>query len=98
MHVEWSALALEDRVTIFDYIESDNPPAANRLDDRIEAEIDRLAEFTEIGRPGRVAGTRELVLPRTPYLAVYSVAETSVTILRILHGAQQWPSEMPDRT
>jgi toxin ParE1/3/4 len=46
--------------------------------------------FPNRGRPGRVQGTRELVLAR-PFLAVYEVAEEEVQILRILHGAREWP-------
>jgi plasmid stabilization system protein ParE len=49
-----------------------------------------LRAFPNRGRPGRVQGTRELVLMR-PFLAVYEVHEEEVQVLRILHGARQWP-------
>jgi addiction module RelE/StbE family toxin len=91
MYLVWSVYALEDRIAIFDYIESDNPIAAVRVDTRIENEVERLIEFPEMGRPGRIVGTRELVITRTPYIVAYTFAHDSVTILRILHGAQQWP-------
>ncbi|TJV25813.1 MAG: type II toxin-antitoxin system mRNA interferase toxin, RelE/StbE family, partial [Mesorhizobium sp.] len=45
-------------------------------------------------RPGRIAGTRELVVARTPYIAAYAVVADTVRILRILHGAQMWPDEI----
>ena len=54
----------------------------------------RLLEFPESGRPGRVVGTRELVVPRTPFIAVYSVTVDRLRILRILHGAQLWPDDI----
>jgi toxin ParE1/3/4 len=93
MYIEWSVHALEDRVALFDYIEADNPAAAHRLDDRVEAAVERLAEFPEMGRPGRIDGTRELVIAQTPYIVTYTFIKDCVTILRILHGAQLWPAE-----
>jgi plasmid stabilization system protein ParE len=45
----------------------------------------------EIGPPGRVAGTRELVVSRTPYISAYQVADGEIVILDVLHGAQKWP-------
>jgi plasmid stabilization system protein ParE len=50
--------------------------------------------FRESGRPGRIAGTRELVVPRTPYIAAYVMTADTVRILRVLHGAQMWPDEI----
>jgi plasmid stabilization system protein ParE len=40
---------------------------------------------------GRIAGKRELVINGTPYVAAYATTETTVRILRVLHGAQEWP-------
>ncbi len=76
MKLEWSAFAIDDRSTIFDYIESENPRAAAALDERVEMQAGRLAHFPEIGRPGRVEGTRELVIGNTPYVAVYRTPGT----------------------
>ena len=94
--VKWSVLAVADRNAIFDYIEADSPLAAIAVDDRIEAAVDGLAKFPGIGRPGRLEGTRELVIDRTPYIAAYRIAGNAVRVLRVLHGAQKWPEEMPD--
>ena len=96
MHLEWSVFSLADRTAIFDYIEADNPRAAIAIDDRIETRVVGLAQFPEMGRPGRIEGTRELVIPGTPYIAAYSIVGDTVRILRVLHGAQQWPDEMPE--
>lgn len=60
------------------------------------AAVRRLHDFPESGRPGRVAGTRELVITETPYVAAYHVSGETVRILRVLHGAQQWPDDLPD--
>lgn len=96
MRLEWSVFALADRGAIFDCIEADSPRAAISMDDRIESCVEGLAQFPEMGRPGRIERTRELVIDRTPYIAAYCVAGDIVRILRVLHGAQQWPDTMPE--
>lgn len=96
MRLTWSAFALSDRDGIFTYIEAHNPTAAIAIDERIVAAVRRLHDFPESGRPGRVAGTRELVITETPYVAAYHVSGETVRILRVLHGAQQWPDDLPD--
>lgn len=97
MKLTWSAFALSDRDTIFTYIEADNPAAAVLIDERIVASTRRLLDFPASGRVGRIAGTRELVINGTPYVAAYTITETTVRILRVLHGAQEWPEHMPPR-
>jgi toxin ParE1/3/4 len=79
--------ALDDRVAIFDYLEAHSPRAARTIDDRIESQVDRLMHIPESGRIGRVAGTRELVVNRTPYIAAYAIVEDRIRVLRVLHGA-----------
>ncbi|MEH6953117.1 type II toxin-antitoxin system RelE/ParE family toxin (plasmid) [Nitrobacter sp. NHB1] len=96
MKLVWSAFALADRDGIFTHIEVENPRAAIAIDERIAASARRLADFPESGRPGRVAGTRELVIAGTPYVAAYIVTERAIRILRVLHGAQKWPDELPE--
>lgn len=95
MRLFWSAFALADRDGIFTHIEADNPHAAITVDERIAASARRLVDFPESGRPGRVAGTRELVITGTPYIAAYAVTAETIRILRVLHGAQRWPDEIP---
>jgi toxin ParE1/3/4 len=96
MRLEWSIFAQADRDAIFDYIEQDSPRAAITVDDRIRSQVESLAQFPESGRTGRVEGTRELVIQRTPYIVAYRIAGKSVRILRILHGARRWPEDMSD--
>jgi toxin ParE1/3/4 len=90
----WAQHALADRDDIFKHIEADNPRAAVNVDDQIVAALRRLLDFPESGRPGRIAGTRELVIPRTPYIVAYLVTADRIRILRILHGAQVWPDDI----
>ncbi|WP_082520675.1 type II toxin-antitoxin system mRNA interferase toxin, RelE/StbE family [Rhizobium sp. Root482] len=96
MKLFWSAFALSDRDGLFTHIEADNPTAAITVDERIVAAASRLQDFPESGRPGRIPGTRELVIPRTPYVVAYEVTETTVRVLRVLHGAQRWPDALPE--
>ncbi len=68
MRLFWAQYALDDRNAIFTYIESENPNAAVHVDEEIARAVRRLLDFPESGRPGRVEGTRELVITRTPYI------------------------------
>lgn len=61
---------------------------------RIVASVQQLATFPVSGRPGRVAGTRELVVSNTPFIVAYAVAKTRVVILALYHGAQRWPDAL----
>lgn len=88
--LEWREAARADLLTIVDYISDDNPDAAQRLKDDLEAKVAKLPERPRIYRVGRVAGTREMVV-RSNYLVVYTEDARAVTILRVLHAARQWP-------
>jgi plasmid stabilization system protein ParE len=55
-------------------------------------------QFPESGRPGRIEETRELVILRTPYIAAYRITGDTVRILRVLHGAQQWPEDVSEES
>ena len=96
MRIEWSVLAQADRNSIFDYIEADSPQAAVNVDERIQVQVEGLLRFPESGRPGRIRGTRELVIDRTPYIAAYRIAGSVVRILRLLNGAREWPENMSE--
>jgi addiction module RelE/StbE family toxin len=98
MQLEWSIFAEADREAIFDYIEADSPQAAITVDDRIREQTEGLMKFPELGRPGRVDGTRDLVIQRTPYIAACRIAGNTIRVLRVLHGAQIWPEELSERT
>lgn len=88
--VEWREDARADLVAIVDYISDDNPDAAQALLDEISSKISMLSERPKLYRPGRVAGTREMVV-RKNYVVVYAEDSRAVVILRVLHAARQWP-------
>ncbi|MBF0168965.1 MAG: type II toxin-antitoxin system RelE/ParE family toxin [Alphaproteobacteria bacterium] len=91
MRIEWLPKAKANLDSQLDYIAETNPWAAIELGDAIEAAVSRLADFPESARPGRVRGTRELVISKTPFIAVYRIEKSALLILRLLHGAQIWP-------
>lgn len=91
MRLFWLAQARADRSAIIEYVALDNPAAAIENDERITAQADRLLEYPEIGRRGRVQGTRELVIVQAPYLAIYRQSDDVIEILRVLHQRQAWP-------
>ena len=91
--VVWLRRAITDRDAHIDYIAEDNPRAAIEQGDRIEVQIEQLLEQPKMGRPGRIQGTRELVISRTPFITIYRYKPRSkrIEIIRLLHGSQQWP-------
>lgn len=92
MRIAWTAAARRDVNAIWDFIAGDDPAAAELVDSRILSSVTGLAVYPARGRPGRVAGTRELVIPGLPYIVVYAASETQVSIVRVLHAARRWPT------
>lgn len=79
---------LED---IRERIAADNPAAATRVIERIKTAVERLLVAPAMGRPGRIPGTRELVVSDTPYIVPYRIVDEAVQIVTLLHSAQRWP-------
>jgi toxin ParE1/3/4 len=94
MRVRWTTDAADDLERICDYIAESRPESARRVAQSVVERIGTLETFPHLGRSGRVEGTREITFPPLPFIAIYEVveAEGEVFVLRILHGAQQWPS------
>nr|WP_043740674.1 type II toxin-antitoxin system mRNA interferase toxin, RelE/StbE family [Thioalkalivibrio nitratireducens] len=90
MELFWTPEAIQDRDAIYDFIDADNPVAALALDELFEEKTGRLVDHPDLGRPGRIVGTRELVVHRN-YVLVYDVPGDLVRVLRVLHAARQWP-------
>lgn len=94
MIIDWLPEAHRDRFDQLDHLAQDNPPAAADQDDEIERQIAMLVQHPKMGRPGRVKGTRELVISGTPFIAVYRLeGDRRIEVLCLLHGSQQWPPE-----
>lgn len=93
MILRWLPRAIRDRDAQIDYIAERNPRAAIDQGDRIEEQVDQLLDHPEMGRPGRVDGTRELVISGTPFIVVYRFKPRAkrLELIRLLHGAQKWP-------
>lgn len=92
VRVRWLKRALRNLKEEADYIAQDDPQAAARIVLRIEAAVALLADHPDLGRAGRVPGTRELVVPQTPYLVPYRVRSKRIDILRVFHGRRRWPA------
>ena len=90
MKVVWSARALRDLDELAVYIASDSMKSAERVEARIHREAVLLSEFPQGGRAGRVPGTRERIVGRTPCILVYRADSIQVRIVRILRGARKW--------
>jgi len=95
LRVRWSAEARRDRRELIGYVEEESLQIALDLDDRVRGGVLRLADYPNSGRVGRTIGTRELVIHRTPYIAVYTIDDAGVRIVRLIHGAKQWPEDQP---
>ncbi len=93
MELVWTPRTRRDREAAIEYIAQDDPGAALNQLDKIERQTDMLLEHPEMGRPGRVEGTRELLISRTPFIVVYRLKPRAkrIELIRFLHGAQQWP-------
>ena len=93
MELFWTPEAIQDRDDIYEYIEADNPAAALALDELFAEKAGRLVDHPGLGKLGRAAGTRELVVHQNDIL-VYDTAGDLVRVLRVLrvlHAARQWP-------
>ena len=90
MIVKWSKTALANIAIITEYIERDNSARAKTFAQEIRQKTNMLAEFQGIGRPGRVLGTRELIVHEN-YIVPYRVRGDQVQILRVLHVKRKYP-------
>lgn len=93
MKIVWTELARKDLRQIFEYIAEENPHAAGRLLAEIKERAVLLLDNPQLGRPGRVDGTRELVITGTQYILPYRVKEGQIQILAVFHGARKWPDK-----
>ncbi|MEJ8571684.1 type II toxin-antitoxin system RelE/ParE family toxin [Microbaculum marinum] len=91
MRVRWTPTAARHVVSIGDFIASDSPRAAHAVLSAIRNGAERLSSYPTIGRRGRIADTRELVIASTPYIVVYRLGANTIDILAIIHASRDWP-------
>ena len=92
MNIIWSPEAIQDLMSLRAYIAEEGPAGARRIVLRILHDVEHLLpDNPHMGRPGRVPGTRELVIPRTPYIVPYRVQRDTIEVLRVYHAARRWP-------
>jgi len=85
----WSARALTELDEIVAYIRSQDPVTADRVTARIDERVASLLQHPRLGRTGRVAGTRELVV--APFIVAYEVDDDLIVVLAVLRGRRRWP-------
>jgi len=91
VEVKWTPAALSDLKDAGDYIGQDNPPAAQAMAGRVREGVEYLMDHPNLGRTGRMRGTRELVISGSPFVVIYRIRFDQVQILRVLHHARKWP-------
>jgi|WetSurMetagenome_2_1015567.scaffolds.fasta_scaffold1316735_2 toxin ParE1/3/4 len=95
LKLQWTQTAKQRLVEIEEFISEDNPVAARKLiRDLIGKAALKLAHYPQIGRSGRIAGTRELVFSDNPFIVIYTVRQDTVTVLTVFHSAQEFPDSI----
>ena len=93
MEVVWLEEATKDLKEIGRHIAKDDPAAAYRVLAKIKASADSLEHNPELGRTGRVAKTRELVIAGSSYIIPYTIKKKHVRILAVMHSSRKWPDD-----
>ncbi|MEO8025172.1 MAG: type II toxin-antitoxin system RelE/ParE family toxin [Bryobacteraceae bacterium] len=91
MKIAWSRRARQHLLELRAYVELDKPDAAERLSSRIVECVELIRVQPSAGKPGRIQGTRELVISGTPYIVPYRVRARGIEVLGVFHGRQKWP-------
>jgi len=89
--IRWTDVAAADLKSVHEYLSEHAPARADTIVDRILAGIDVLEQYPNLGRQGRIDGTRELVITGTPFIVFYRLQKSQVEILGVLHAARKWP-------
>lgn len=95
MTIQWADDAIDDLKSLHAFIARDNLAAARKMALTIVEAVEALLPANpHLGRPGRVSGTRELVIPHSPYIVPYRVKAGTIQVLRVYHGARRWPDSL----
>ncbi len=97
MRVRWLRAALRNLDDEASYIATDDPKAAQLVVQRVMDAVAALADQPALGRPGRVPGTRELVVPKMRYIVPYRVRAQTVEVLRVFHTSRRLPQQWQQR-
>ena len=90
MKVSWQRRAVADVVSAVTFVQLENPAAAAALRDRFDDSGRQIGRFPNMGRPGRMPGTREMVVSGTPHILVYRVEGETIQLIRVMHGARRY--------
>jgi toxin ParE1/3/4 len=90
MRIVWAESARQEWLESYSYYHARNPEAARRLRRAVMGGVGRLRDFPKMGKPGRVEGTRELVIASTPFVIVYDATPDRVEIVHCYHGKTNW--------
>ena len=93
MEVRWARKAIENFENAVEYIAQDKPLAAKNVAQKIWDSSQFLADQPGLGRPGRVFGTRELIIPDLPFILPYIEKSGVIYILRVIHTSMKWPNK-----
>ena len=88
MRIRWTRLALNDFEQAHDFIAQDNPESAHKIAQQILDATRKLLKLPRIGRIGEDEDTREWIVPRTPYMLIYTIKEDAIELLRVWHMSQ----------
>jgi len=91
VRVRWLRKALRNLEDEATFIAQDDPAAAALVVERVLAAVAMLVEQPALGKPGRVPGTRELVVQNTRYIVPYRVRGSAIEILRVFHTSRRLP-------
>lgn len=91
MKVIWTLEAEQDRFDVWNYMATENPNAAVRMDELFSDAATRLEVHPNLDKPGKISGTRELI-PHENYRLVYEIENQAGWILALVRTSRQWPS------
>ena len=94
MKIVWSRRVIQHLVSLRKFIAKDSEQNAALVAKRILESVDLLQSHPEVGRPGRVLGTRELVIPDAPYIVPYRVRRDRLELIAVFDGHQKWPAKL----
>ena len=94
MTVVWSRRAIQHLIALHEHIASDSEQNAAQVATRILRSVELLQTQPNMGRPGRIAGTRELIVPDTPYVVPYRINGRRLELIAVFHGHRKWPVKM----